>query len=342
MSKRDGRSISHEAMEEIRIRAVQRVEAGESPEVVIQALGFSRGRIYEWLARYREGGLEALRAKPVPGRTPKLYGKALDWLYRTITMSSPEQFKFEFALWTRAMVRTLIRQQFGVALSEVSVWRLLRKLGLSPQRPLVRAYQRDPELVSDWITNEFPRIRAEAKAVDAEIFFADEAQVRSDYHSGTTWAPTGQTPIVKGTGARFKVNLISAISPKGQLRFMCTEGNVTADVFIEFLKRLINGREKPVFLIVDGHPVHRSAKVKAFVEKTKGRLRLFRLPSYSPDLNPDEHVWAHLKHHKMGRSIIKGPNQMKKIAVGFLRSLQKTPDLVRAFFRHPSTRYVIS
>src|SRR5574337_1156509 len=319
MEKRDGRSISHEAMEEIRIRAVQRVEAGESPEVVIKALGFSRGRIYDWLALYREGGLEALRAKPVPGAKPKLDGQALDWLYRTVALSNPQQFK--------------------LALSEVSVGRLLRKLGLSPQRPLMRAYQRDPDLVADWIKNEFPRIRAEAKAAGAQIFFGDEAAVRSDYHSGTTWAPVGVTPAVKTTGARFKLNLISAISPKGQLRFMCTEGNVTAEVFIEFLKRLLQGSATPIFLIVDGHPVHRSAKVRQFVESLDGKLRLFRLPAYSLDLNPDEHVWAHLKGHKMGRSIINGPDQMKKLAMRFLRSLQKMPDLVRAFFRHPSTIY---
>ena len=339
MKKRDGRSLSHATLEEIRIRAVQRVEAGESPEVVVKALGFSRPRIYEWLALYREGGLDALRAKPVPGAKPKLEGKALDWLYRTITLSNPQQFKFDFALWTRAMVRELIRTQFKVAMSEVSVGRLLRKLGLSPQRPLMRAYQRDPALVTDWIKNEFPRIRAEAKAVGAEIFFGDEAAVRSDYQTGTTWAPVGVTPVVKTTGARFKLNLISAISPKGQLRFMCTEGNVTADVFIEFLKRLMQGAMRPIFLVVDGHPLHRSAKVRKFVEGLDGKLRLFRLSAYSPDLNPDEHVWADLKSHKLGRSIIKRPEQMKKLALRLMRSLQKTPDIVCAFFRHPSTRY---
>ena len=111
----------------------------------------------------------------MPGAKPKLEGKALDWLYRTITLSNPQQFKFEFALWTRAMVRELIRRQFNVAMSEVSVGRLLRKLGLSPQRPLMRAYQRDPALVTDWITHEFPRIRAQAKAAGADIFFGDEA-----------------------------------------------------------------------------------------------------------------------------------------------------------------------
>jgi len=118
---------------------------------------------------------------------------------------------------------------------------------------------------------------------------------------------------------------------------MCTEGNVTADVFIEFLKRLMQGTTRPIFLVVDGHPVHRSAKVRKFVEGFDGKLRLFRLPAYSPDLNPDEHVWAHLKSHKLGRSIIKGPEQMKKLALRFMHSLQKTPDIVRAFFRHPST-----
>lgn len=202
-------------MEDIRIRAVHRVEAGESPEAVIQALDFSRPRIFEWLVRYREGGLDALRAKSVPQPKPKLEGKALDSLYRTITLSDPQQFKFESALWTRAMVRSLIRERFNVALSEVSIERQLRMLGWSPQRPLVRAYQRDPQLVADWVKNEFPKICAEAKTAGAEIFFADEAQVRSDYHSGTTWAPVGQTPIVKATGARFKLNPISAISPKG-------------------------------------------------------------------------------------------------------------------------------
>lgn len=144
-------------MEEIRIRAIQRVEAGELPEVVIQALCLSGARIYAWLPRYHEGGLDALRVKPVPARKPKLDGKALDWLYRTVTRSDPQQFKLEFALWTPAMLCSLIRESFGVALSDVIVGRLRRKLGLSPQQPLARAYQRDSALVTHWIQNEFPR-----------------------------------------------------------------------------------------------------------------------------------------------------------------------------------------
>lgn len=331
--------MSHQALEELRIRAVKAVEAGQSPEVVIAALGFSRPRIYEWLAAYREGGLDALRAKPISGRPPKLDGKALDWIYKTVTTKSPMQMKFEFALWTREMVRLLIRERFNVRLSDVSVGRLLRKLGLSPQRPLARAYQRDPQMVEAWLEQQYPAIRKEAKRVGAKVYFADEAHVRSDYHSGTTWAPVGKTPEVSTTGARFKLNLISAISPLGELRFMCCDGRLTADTFIEFLKRLMHNQPGPVFLIVDGHPVHRSAKVKQFVAGTEGKLRLFHLPAYSPDLNPDELVWNHLKRHKIGRMAIKGPDQLKRLAVSFLRSLQKTPALVRALFQHPSTCY---
>jgi transposase len=300
MKPGDGRALSHEALEEIRIRAVRRVEEGESPEVVIRALGFGRTVIYDWLAKYREGGLEALRAKPVPGRPPKLAGAQLRWIYQTVTSKNPLQLRFEFALWTRAMVRDLIRERFGVRLSEVSVGRLLRKLGLSPQRPLRRAYEQDPKLVDTWLAKEFPKIQALAKRERAELFFGDEAGIRSDFHAGTTWAPRGETPVVPATGQRFGLNLISAISPRGELRFMTVEGRMNADKFIEFLRRLLHGARRRVFLIVDRHPAHRAKKVREFVEATGGRLRLFFLPSYSPELNPDELVWNHLKNHGIG------------------------------------------
>jgi transposase len=339
MREADGRKLSHATLEELRIRAVKRVEAGESPEDVIRTLGFSRPRIYEWLAAYREGGVEALRAKPVPGRPMKLSAKALRWVYETVTTKSPMQMKFEFALWTRAVIGVLIRERFDVRLSEVSVGRLLRKLGLSPQRPLARAYQRDPQLVDTWMREDYPAIVREAKRCGAHIYFADEASVRSDYHSGTTWGKVGQTPVVQRTGARFKVNVISAVSPRGQLRFMCQQGRLTAPVFIEFLTRLLVNEPAPVFLIVDGHPVHRSAAVKRFVAATQGRLRLFHLPPYAPDLNPDELVWNHLKHHKIGKLAIAGPDHLKRRIIGFLRALQKMPALIRSLFHHPSVRY---
>ena len=220
MKELDGRKLDRKALEEIRIRAVKRVEAGESPEVVIKALGFTRGRIYEWLAKYREGGIDALRRRKAPGKQPKLSGKQLQKLYRLIVGVDPRQLKFEFALWTRGMVRELIKRKFNVRLSEVSVGRLLRKLGLSPQRPQKKSYQQDEYLVLKWMAEDYQNIKKLAKKANAEIFFGDESTVRSDYHSGTTWAPQGKTPVVKTTGSRHKVNLISAISPRGAMKFM--------------------------------------------------------------------------------------------------------------------------
>lgn len=335
----DGRKLSHKTLEEIRIRAVKRVEAGESPETVIRALGFTRPRIYEWIAKYREGGVEALKAKAVPGRPPVLSGRQMLWIRTTIISKDPRQFKFEFALWTRSMVREVIRRRFGVRLSEVSVGRLLKKLGLSPQKPLRRAYQQDPEAVRRWVEEDYPKIRAQAKRDGAVIYFGDEAGVRSDFHAGTTWAPVGRTPVVRTTGARFGMNMVSAISPRGDMRFMVVKGRMSGATFCRFLERLLHGARRPIYLIVDGHPTHRAARVKRFVAATKGRLRLFCLPPYSPELNPDELVWNNLKNHGIGRRSISGPEHLRAIVIGHLRSLQKSPAKIRGFFREEHTRY---
>jgi transposase len=339
MKQRDGRSLDHSTLEQIRLRAVERVLAGESPEDVIRVLGFGRTVIYDWLAKYREGGFEALKAKPVPGRPPKLTGKQLRWIYRTVTSKNPLQLRFEYALWTRAMVREVIREKFAVRLSEVSVGRLLRKLGLSPQKPLRRAYEQDPTLVEAWRAHDYPKIRALAKKEGATIFFADEAGVRSDFHAGTTWAPQGKTPVVKATGQRFGINLISAVSPRGELRFMTVTGRMNAGKFIDFLKRLLHNARRPIFLIVDGHPTHRARKVLQFVKSQDGKLRLFFLPPYSPELNPDELVWNTLKNHGVGRRVITSRQQLRQIVLGYLRSLQRTPDMIRRFFREPHVCY---
>ncbi len=337
--KMDGRRLDHKTREEIRTRAVQRVEAGESPEVVVKALGFHRSCIYEWIAKYREGGIDALRTKKITGRPKKINGAQIRRIYNIVTMKDPRQLKFEFALWSRSMVRQLIRSEFGIKISDVSVGRLLRKLGLSPQRPLRRAYQQDKDRVEAWLQDEYPKIRAMARRKGATIYFADEASIRSDSHSGTTWAPKGKTPVIESTGARFSLNLISAISARGLMRFMTIDGRLNSDKFIEFLKRLLFNAEGPIFMIVDGHPVHRSGKVKNYVNSTEGKLRLFFLPPYSPELNPDELVWNHVKNHRIGKQSIKGPDDLKVKVLRCLRSLQRLPNKIKGFFREPHVRY---
>lgn len=339
MRENDGRKLDHKTLEEIRIRAVEQIEAGESPEDIVRSLGFARATIYNWLARYREGGKEGLKAQPLSGRPTKLNGRQIQWIYKTIVGKNPTQLKFEYALWTRRMIGDLIKDKYKQRLSDVSVGRLLKKLGLTPQKPLMRAYQQDEEAVRRWLEEEYPRIKEMAKREKADIYFCDEASVRSDYHAGTTWAPKGQTPIVKTTGARFGVNMISAISPKGALRFMVVDGKMNGVRFCEFLKRLIHNAAYPIFLVLDGHPVHRSKMVKKFAASTEGKLKLFYLPGYSPELNPDELVWNDLKHHNIGRRIITGPDQLKRLVISHLRALQKMPEKIKAFFLEKNVRY---
>ena len=235
---------------------------------------------------------------------------------------------------------TLIAHHLGKTLSVATVHRLVRNLGFTPQKPLYRAWQQDAERVQAWEREVFPAIRAKAKAKGATLYFADEAGLRSDYHTGTTWSPRGSTPVVQPTGRRFSLNLLSAISPRGEMRFMAHKGSVDNTVFITFLKRLLIGATAPVFLIVDGHPIHKARAVKRFVQGPQGRLELFFLPPYSPQLNPDETVWAHVKR-TVSRKIVENFEDMKALAISALRSLQKQPAKIRAFFSHPESRYVI-
>ena len=342
MRKTDGRKLDHQTLEALRIRTVEQVQAGMSPEVQAKALGLRRSTIYGWLAMYRAGGWDALKAKPVPGRPKKITGTQLEWLYRTVTGSNPLQHRFEFALWTRQMIRILLWEQFRLKLSVWSIGRLLAQLGLTCQRPLFRASEQDGVRVRRWRENDYPLIRSLARQAQADILFLDESSVRSDYHSGTTWAKRGETPVVRSAAKRDKVNMISAISPKGEMRFMVFEGKMDAPQFIEFLERLIDRAKRPVYLIVDGHPVHRSRAVQAWLKDAnaeKDQIRLFFLPPYSPELNPDELVWNHVKNHGVGRAAYSSDKQLRRLVYRRLFSLQRRPAIIRSFFQHPETLY---
>jgi transposase len=342
MKTTEGRKISPKAMEEIRSRAVERVQAGESPEMVIKALGFSRACIYNWLARYRAGGWHALRTGHRSGRPNKINGQQMNWVYKTIRDKDPRQLKFPFALWTRKMVADVIKNKFGIKLSPASMGRLLAQLGFSCQKPRYRAYQRNSELVQRWKEEEFPHIQKRAKKEGATIYFQDESGIRSDFHAGTTWAPKGQTPIIEATGARFGLNMVAAITPKGEMHFMIVKGTVNATIICDFLKRLMHGHQNKVFLIWDGHPTHKSKSVKNCIASFDERLEIFLLPSYSPDLNPIEQLWNHAKNNGVGRQPVNGPDQLKRAVINKLRSLQKLPKLILSFFKHPDCCYIMN
>src|SRR5271154_7169009 len=217
MRQNDARQLSHDMLEDMRRRAVTAVQEGQSPEAVGKAFGLNRTTIYDWLAQYRRGGWGALKAKPLAGRPPKLDDKKLKWLYNTVTQKNPLQLKFQFALWTREMVAQLIREKYGLRLAANSVGRLLAQLGITPQKPLHRAMERDEALVQKWLKTEYPKIKKMAKAQGADIYFGDAAHIRSDHHAGRTWGKKGETPIVETTGARHAMSLISAITSKGRM-----------------------------------------------------------------------------------------------------------------------------
>src|SRR3954452_4715610 len=347
MREDDGRKLDHQTLEAIRLRAVEQVARGVPAARVgagLAALGLHRRTIYTWLATERTEGRQALRAKPVPGRARKLSDAQLGELAGLIAETDPRDHGFAVALWTRDVVRQLIEARFGVALTVASVGRTLHDLGFSAQRPLYRAEQDDPVAVARWKEIEYPTIAAAATSAGGMVFFVDEAGVRSDYHAGTTWAPVGQTPTVTGTGARFGLNMISAISAQGALRFSLLAGTLTGAGFIAFLRRLVHDAAGhgggPVFVIVDGHPVHRAKAVDRFVDSTDGALRLYRLPAYSPQLNPDEWVWNNVKHDGVAPAVVKGPEQMRSVVIGRLRRLQRLPHIVRSFFTDAELAYI--
>ena len=340
MQKDDARQLDHATLEALRIRAVRSVQDGESPEDVARTLRVTPRAMYRWLALYRRAGWNALKAKPLAGRPPKLNGGMLKWLYNTITQKNPLQLRFQFALWTREMVAELIKRKYGIQLARNSVGRLLAQLGITPQKPLYRASQRDDTLVGKWLKTEYPKIRKMARAQGADIYFGDAAHIRSDHHAGRTWGQKGETPVVATTGARYAMSLISAITSTGRMRFMVKEkGGVNADVFIEFLKRLLVGETRKIFLIVDRGPAHRAKKTTAFVKTLVGRLKLFFLPPYSPDRNPDELVWKHLKTDTVGRMAVTDKTDFKSKVISSLRSLQRNPTKICSFFQKPSLRY---
>ena len=308
---------------------------------VARGFGVTRQAVGKWVKAHRRDGDVALAPKK---RGPKGdRGKLKGWQAATVSNlirdRHPEQLKLPFALWTSDAVRRLIRRRFGVKLSARSVRRYLKCWGFTPQKPVRAAYERDPEAVARWLRDEYPAIRARAKRQKACIYWGDEMGVRSDHQAGRSYAPKGKTPTRPGTGQRFGANLLSAITNRGSLAFMVFKSRFSAKVFLRFLRRLAKQSGRAAFLIVDRHPVHRSRTVRDWLAAHPGRLEMFFLPSYSPELNPDEMLNQDVKSNAIGKRSPRHRQQMMRTMRGYLDRRRTNPDLVKRYFHEKSVRY---
>jgi len=340
MERKGEKRVPRRKLQDIREFAISAMQKGMQPDDVADLYDVGRSTVFNWRKEYLEKGPAALVVKMAPGRTPRLTDQQMARLRKLVIGRDPRQLQFDFAMWTRQMVRELISREFGVNYTLQAVGNILRGMGLSPQKPLVRAYQQNPDLVRRWKEEEYPAIREAARTAGGHVLFCDEAGIRTDYHTGTTWAPVGQTPIVRGTGERKSVNMISAISPQGKLHFSFLSGNLNSALFIDYLKLLMHDIPGPIFLIVDGYPAHKSKETLEFVKSTEGRLNLFFLPPYSPELNPDEWVWKSIKHDRVGKMASRGIAEMRSGIENAVKKLQSTKELVLGFFRDPDLAYI--
>ena len=337
----DARKLGSAALQLLRRQVVQAVRAGMTQTEAARTFGASLRAVSQWMRLDRGGGLRALKLKR-RGRRPgagRLSEKQARRIRQMIIDRMPDQWKLPFYLWTRAAVAGLISREYGIAVSLVTVGRYLKAWGMSPQKPVKRAHERNEAAIVRWLEHEYPAIARAAKREKAAVYWGDEMGLRSDHVTGTSFAPVGEPPVIRATGQRFGCNLISAITNKGALAFMVFQGQFKAPVFVEFLKRLLRQLKGRIYLIVDGHPVHRSGEVRHFVEAHKERLRLIRMPGYCPELNPDELLNQDVKTNALGKS---RPTNRGELMGGVRRHLhrrQKQPQIIRNLFQEEHVRY---
>jgi len=340
MTKIDGRTLDHKTLEHLRILAVKRViDDGQCPSQVMQDLGLCRTSIYPWLRRAKAKGLEALVESIAQGPEPRLSEKQRQRVKRWILGKDPRQYGFDFGLWSRKIVQELIRERMGVDLCLTAVGKLLASLDITPQKPLRRAYERDPQAVALWEKETYPKLKKRAKRLGAKIFFLDEAGFQSDPPLGRTYGLKGHAPVVTTSGQRQSLNVISAVNARGQFWAVTYTGKLNAESFEVFLKDFLKNQPGKLFLVVDGHPAHKANRVKNFIQSLKGRLELHFLPPYAPDLNPDEFVWSYMKNNGVSKKPLKKNESLESRIGEDLNAIQANRKLVKSFFQAKSVVY---
>ena len=336
------RHIPAEAQDEIRRRAIEALNNGFKQVEVSRLMSVPERTIRRWVAQMRSAGVKSLEPKRRGRRAGEASALGVRQMKRIETMvlgKMPDQLRLPFYLWTREAVGDLIAREYGVSLCPASIGNYLKRWGMSPQKPVRRAYERNDEAIDRWLETDYPAIAAKAKLQRALIYWADECGVRSDDVRGRSFALKGQTPEIRTTGQRFGCNMISALSNRGALAFQVFEGRFVTATFIDFLHRLVkHGKGRKIALIVDGHPVHKAALVKRWIAEQKGAITLYFLPGYAPELNPDE-----LLNHdlKLGLAKRRPRNraELKSAVRSHLHRRQKQPQVVRNFFKAKHVRY---
>ena len=336
------RKLPAAAQEERRRQVVGLRQAGLTYDTIAAQVGLTRTGVFNICRRFAERGAAGLKSGPrgpAPGTGRLLDARQEAEIRDLIRRHTPDELGLPFALWSRAAVRELIWRRHRVRLAVRSMGTYLARWGFTAQKPLRRAYEQDPAAVRRWLRRDYPAIAARAKAENGAVFWGDETGLRSDDVRGSSYAPRGRTPTVRVPHKRAGLGLISAVTNKGELRWMVLDGAVKAPSLLRFLARLVRDAGRKVFLILDRLPVHRSAKVRAWLAGREAEIEVFHLPPYSPELNPDEGVNADLKQAVTRKAPTRSKQQLKRAAIGHMRKLSKSPHRVRSFFGHKTFRY---
>jgi transposase len=317
-------------------------EAGDSFSDIGRALGVHYMTVSMWWDRYQVGGVDALAARkrgPATGAHRTLSARQEQAIQRAITDTTPDQLKLPFALWTRAAIVQLVQQTFGIALPVRTMGHYLKRWGFTAQKPLKRAYEQRPEAIEAWLKTEYPRIKRRALAQDAEIHWGDDTSLSTSDARGRGFAPRGKTPVRPILSQRRSVSFLSTISNTGTLRFMVLKQAIDAPTLITFFTRLCTDAGRKVFVILDNLNVHKARDVRTWVAEHGEAIELHYLPSYSPELNPDEYLNGDLKLSVAKRAPARNRDASLRTATSRLRSLQRQPERVKKFFPHPRVRY---
>lgn len=339
----DARKIPGEVMGYLRKIVVRAIEEKHySPEAISDIFGIDRTAIYRWLRRYQEEGYIGLDTRESPGAPPIITTNMEEWLKETVLHSTPMDFGYDTILWTRDILAELLHAEFKINVTGRAVSNHLRNIGLSPQKPWFRPHEQNKEDVDRFVNDTFPRIQRLAIKIGADIAFEDEAGIGLRTNSGTTWGEVGKTPEVPASGTRGGYNMLSIVTDSGVLRFSIQDGTINSEKYISFLKQILAGRNRPLILIVDGASFHRSKKVKEFVRAHRKQIRMYFLPAYSPELNPDEQVWNEIKSKRLGRTFKKTKIILRKKLNSAFRSLQNNTARIKSFFQLPHTKYAVT